>query len=389
VVLALAAQLPGGELLFAHTGNRRHDRLEAEIRHKRQQIREANERRAGLLSDIQHADARRDGLTSQIADLAAALRRARGRLEEIRAALADSRELLNRWTHRLSRAQDRLGARRRALGERAAIAYRLGPAGYLDLLLGSSDLRAFTDRVSLTERVLVVNAQTVRGVQVGTRLVARRQHRVEGFRRSLDRQQARVETEVARIEALKAQQEALRAQLDMEIGQRQEMVADVEADKAAYERAVAELQAESDRISGFVNGAGSFGSGSGQLSWPTAGPVVSGFGWRTHPIFGTRRFHAGIDIDGDCGQPISSAARGRVISAGWRGGYGKAAIVDHGDGLSTLYAHQSSIGVSVGEGVARGERIGSVGTTGWSTGCHLHFEVRVNGSPVDPMPYLT
>ncbi len=96
-----------------------------------------------------------------------------------------------------------------------------------------------------------------------------------------------------------------------------------------------------------------------------------------------------MDIDGACGQAIWAAGGGRVLSAGWSGGYGLTTVVDHGGGLATLYAHQSGISVASGQGVSRGQVIGSVGTTGWSTGCHLHFEVRVNGSPVDPVPYLT
>ena len=116
---------------------------------------------------------------------------------------------------------------------------------------------------------------------------------------------------------------------------------------------------------------------------------MSGFGYRVHPVYGTTRFHSGVDIDGACGQPIFAGEDGTVLSAGSNGGYGYATVIDHGDGLSTLYAHQSSLGVSSGSSVSRGSQIGAVGTTGLSTGCHLHFEVRVNGEPVDPVPYLT
>ncbi|MCA1726245.1 MAG: M23 family metallopeptidase, partial [Actinobacteria bacterium] len=123
--------------------------------------------------------------------------------------------------------------------------------------------------------------------------------------------------------------------------------------------------------------------------WPTAGSITSGFGWRTHPIFGTPRFHSGVDMGGACGQPIYAADSGTVLSAYSSEGYGLFTILDHGNGLATAYAHQSAFRVSAGQSVARGQVIGAVGTTGWSTGCHLHFEVRVNGTPVDPVPYLT
>ena len=116
--------------------------------------------------------------------------------------------------------------------------------------------------------------------------------------------------------------------------------------------------------------------------------MVSPFGWRIHPILGYRKFHTGIDIAVGYGVPIHSAGAGTVIYATWMGGYGNVIIVDHGDGLSTLYAHQSSLAVGNGARVARGQTVGYVGSTGFSTGPHLHFEVRVNGNPVDPMGYL-
>ena len=125
------------------------------------------------------------------------------------------------------------------------------------------------------------------------------------------------------------------------------------------------------------------------LGWPLASPVVtSGFGYRIHPIFGTSRLHAGIDLRGSTGTPILAAGDGVVVSAGWRGGYGNTVIIDHGGSLATLYAHQSRVHVRAGAHVRRGQAIGAVGSTGQSTGPHLHFEVRVNGTPVDPLNYL-
>ncbi len=123
-------------------------------------------------------------------------------------------------------------------------------------------------------------------------------------------------------------------------------------------------------------------------NWPLVGRLSSGFGPRVHPIFGTRRMHTGLDIGGTAGEPIYAAKAGTVIFAGWRGGYGNAVVIDHGGGFSTLYAHQSQIGVSAGQLVAIGDVIGYVGSTGWSTGPHLHYELRLNGSPIDPLPYL-
>ncbi|MDX2097721.1 MAG: peptidoglycan DD-metalloendopeptidase family protein [Leptolyngbyaceae cyanobacterium bins.59] len=128
--------------------------------------------------------------------------------------------------------------------------------------------------------------------------------------------------------------------------------------------------------------------GTGQMSYPNDGEISSGFGWRTHPILGYERFHAGVDFAADYGSTIRAADSGMVFMAGWYGGYGNTVILDHGNGITTLYAHASEVLVAEGQTVQRGEPIALVGSTGLSTGPHLHFEVRQDGEPVDPMSYL-
>lgn len=124
------------------------------------------------------------------------------------------------------------------------------------------------------------------------------------------------------------------------------------------------------------------------FQWPYIGRVGSGFGYRIHPIYRTRRLHTGVDIGGSSGDPVYAAKGGEVIWAKRRGGYGHTVLIDHGDGITTLYAHMSGYETSLGAFVARGDVIGYIGSTGTSTSPHLHFEVRVNGNPVDPLPYL-
>lgn len=125
-----------------------------------------------------------------------------------------------------------------------------------------------------------------------------------------------------------------------------------------------------------------------RLLWPSRGPITSPFGWRIHPIFGTREFHTGIDIAAQVGAPVVSAYPGVVQFVGWQGGYGRLIIIDHGEGLKTAYSHLSAASVSPGERVEQGQQIGRIGSTGWSTGPHLLFEVYENGSPRDPTGYL-
>lgn len=124
------------------------------------------------------------------------------------------------------------------------------------------------------------------------------------------------------------------------------------------------------------------------IQWPSRGKITSGFGIRRHPIFGVLRPHNGIDIDGDTGDPVWAARSGEIVIATRRTGYGNTVVISHGLGYSTLYAHLSRISVSVGDEVTSGDRIGSVGSTGWSTGPHLHFEIRIDGRAVNPIPFL-
>jgi murein DD-endopeptidase MepM/ murein hydrolase activator NlpD len=125
------------------------------------------------------------------------------------------------------------------------------------------------------------------------------------------------------------------------------------------------------------------------LSYPLPGyPIVSKYGWRVHPILGVRKLHEGIDIWAPEGTPIKAAAGGVVVWAGPRGGYGNAVIIDHGSGVGTVYAHQSSVAVGAGQSVSRGQVIGYVGHTGLAGGPHLHFEVRVGGRTYDPLAYV-
>ena len=129
-------------------------------------------------------------------------------------------------------------------------------------------------------------------------------------------------------------------------------------------------------------------AGGGGFAWPAAGAVGSGFGNRLHPILGIYRLHAGIDLGGAHGAPVHASRAGVVIAAGPWGGYGNTVAIDHGNGLSTLYAHLSDVLVRSGDLVVGLEHIGNIGSTGLSTGPHLHFEIRVNGVPTDPLGYL-
>lgn len=211
----------------------------------------------------------------------------------------------------------------------------------------------------------------------------------------LEQRHQKVEQQKNQIALLTQQLLAQKAQFEAQADSQQDLVQRLSHDRQALEAAEQQLEEDSGAIASLIRqrlAAASRSSvvvrGTGVFSLPCDGGITSNFGYRVHPILGRRRFHAGIDFGAPHGSTIRAADRGRVIFAGWYGGYGRSVIIDHGDGLTTLYAHSSQVYVSEGQTVERGQAIAAVGSTGLSTGPHLHFEVRANGEPVNPLNYL-
>lgn len=288
------------------------------------------------------------------------------------------------------------------IGRLAGQVYRSGVANpQLSIVLGAQSPDDFATRSTLADTVLrsrvgalnELNERKAEQVNAQARLDA-----VEVEVADLKQQaaEALAAAETARANAalhrrqvadLLAQQTQQTAAIEARKAEEQAKMAAYAAEQAALEaelRRIAEEEARRAREAGRSTPPP---SGNGSLSRPVDGYITSQFGYRIHPIYGSRRLHAGTDFGAACGTPVYAAANGTVVSAGWGGGYGNRIIISHGGGLATTYNHLSGYAVR-GGGVARGQLIGYVGTTGSSTGCHLHFEVRVNGTPVNPMGYL-
>ncbi|MEH1897475.1 MAG: peptidoglycan DD-metalloendopeptidase family protein [Nostoc sp.] len=219
----------------------------------------------------------------------------------------------------------------------------------------------------------------------------------------LNKQKTDVEQQKNEIALIREQMLAQKADYQTQAQSQSEMIQRLNSDRLALEAAQNQLErdsknlevliqqkvAEAEEAQAKTNSRTSIIiRGTGVMAYPSDAPTSSPFGWRIHPILGYRRFHAGLDFAASYGSKIRAADSGRVIFAGWYGGYGRAVIIDHGNGMTTLYGHTSELYVTEGQAVERGQAIGAVGSTGFSTGPHLHFEVRRNGTPVDPANYL-
>jgi murein DD-endopeptidase MepM/ murein hydrolase activator NlpD len=248
------------------------------------------------------------------------------------------------------------------------------------VLLQSENLNEFLDRRSQLKRLYQSDRK-----------------RLAAFKTNadrLDRQRDAVERKKNEVGLLTQELLAQRADAEGQISYQKTSIDRLKRDRRAMETAQSQLDQDSGTISLLIqrhtaqNRYNIAFRGTGQLILPCLGEITSGFGWRMHPVLGYERFHSGLDIGADYGTTIHAADRGTVIFAGWYGGYGNAVILDHGGNITTLYAHASELYVEEGQNIQRGQAIASVGSTGLSTGPHLHFEVRREGEPIDPMAFL-
>ncbi len=332
--------------------------------------------------------------------------------EEKQAALDETLYRIAENETKLAEVTEELNAKHGVLENRVRDIYINGQISYLDVLFGAQDFGDFLTRMDLLKRVILRDSELVADVLAYQNEIKEVGKQLESDRQVQSEQAAKAEAaKDLKLEKV-AQQQALidLMQNDKEIYDRQydEMIAssaEVERliqenkyRKAAEEEArrrQAEMEARAAQAGnvdivefGEDDGGYVMQSYGGGMIWPVSGPITSEFGWRTHPIFGNARFHSGLDIGADYGVPIRAAQGGVVIEAGWIGGYGNTIMIDHGGGIVTLYGHNESLAVGVGQAVNQGDVVAYCGSTGNSTGPHCHFEVRLGGEPVSPWDYL-
>ena len=362
--------------------------LQQKLQDARAKIEQAKKQKASLSEQISDLDGRLAAIQKKLDGLGGQIAAVEDKLTVTREKLDVLRKELRLKKLELEAAQAELELEQRNFAERAVLSYKSDDLDYVDVLLSSSDFEDLISRVNVIHDLLGGNNTLVGGLESARDQVDAEKDAIAKREGAVADAAQVLQQKSDELAALRAAQAASQAAALSVRQQKSGALKGVNKDLAELERQENQILAESQALSGVVGGSGSTGGGSGSLGWPVSGPVVSPFGYRIHPILGYRKLHTGIDIAVGYGVPIHSSAAGTVIYASWMGGYGNVIIVDHGDGLSTLYAHQSSLAVGSGAQVTRGQTVGYVGSTGFSTGPHLHFEVRVNGNPVDPMGYL-
>ena len=311
----------------------------------------------------------------------------------------------------LAAVQASLDLHRQSLNYRLVDVYEYGPTTYLEALLDSSSFVDFIQRWDYIHYIIKADSDLIAVINRDEAAYQRVVGALEQTENQLNEQQLEQQRDREQLGALADERQQLltvaQAQRNVVAQQVYELENLTAAEEARLQALIVEKQREdalavaraklaacqarrSAAIAAglpppkCIPGLG----GPVQFAWPVRGPITSPFGMRVDPVTGNYQLHSGIDIGADYGVPITASADGSVIYAGWYGGYGYAIIIDHGGGWSTLYAHCSAMYVSANQPVRQGQVIGAVGATGWATGPHLHFEIRRNGVPLDPLSKL-
>ena len=385
------------------------------------QLNETNQKKEQVQSEIQKNQNTSNQVAQEIQELSGKIDETNLELSEIQKELNELQNSIVANKEKLRLAEEKLFNRNDTFEGRLRVMYKRGPVGYIEVLLDSTDISDFLTRADMIKKVIdhdVNLLETIKNerdeIEATKKELEVQQINVAAVKRKVETKKSELVVANRAKETLLGQLEADRSKMEQEhdalnaeadalsavIAKKQQEAA---AAAAAAQAEAAKKQAASSKASNSGGGGGSSSSNdeapsyvdSGEISskgmtWPAPGNnrVSSPFGYRIHPIFGTRKMHTGIDISAPMGATIVAATDGTVQTAGGMGGYGNAVVIDHGGGIATLYAHNSQLLVSAGQKVTRGQVIAKAGSTGYSTGPHLHFEVRKNGTYINPLPWV-
>lgn len=299
------------------------------------------------------------------------------KIYELNGQIEVSEDKLSVLKKDLKKAQEKVDEQNAELGGRLRNMYKNGSVGFMDVLMNSSSFSEFLTNLDLVEKIYASDKDVLEDLEDAHDKIEKKKNKVEKLQKDLEESRATFKTEAAAVAAEKKEIAA-----DNE--KNAQMIDELENEAASV---AASLAAKSN--SGTISNSGSSTYSGGVFLWPVAGSgsISSEYGWRICPFHG-KEFHGAIDIAISSGTPVLASADGKVVSAGWNGGFGNSVQIDHGGGLVTMYNHCSSLCVSYGQQVTRGQTIGYVGSTGSSTGPHLDYRVFKDGSTVSPHSYL-
>lgn len=388
-LLALVAVLA----LIPAFGSAKTPTLQQKIEAARQRNEAIQARLRAKRQELHTATIKVNGLQDQLNQTNAAIGQVNARISDINYQTNSTERRIAWNTTQLRAAQASLQLHDQALKRRLVDIYENGDLSYAQVLISAQSFAQFVERWEDLRLLIRSNQDALHERRAAEAKVANVEADLERTQIELGQEQQQQRQAQTQLSSLADERRNLVAVADQQRRSVAGQVARMEdlsaAEEANLESLIRQRQAELASQHKASGVAGNLPTGGpGTFSWPVSGTITSPFGWRSNPFGGAPEFHQGLDIAAPTGTTITAAASGTVIMAQYYGGYGNYILIDHGGGYSTGYGHCSAIYVSVGQSVQRGQAIGAVGSTGMSTGPHLHFEVRINGKPVDPASRL-
>lgn len=362
--------------------------LEQSIKEKESAISQAQEEKKQLQSTMSNIQAMVDSLESSKNDLEAYVKQLDGNLAEIQSKIdelkkmiSDKEEEIEETQQMLDEAVEREKEQYAAMKVRIQYAYEKGNSNSLEMLLSAKSFGELLNNANYMEEMNAYDQRQLEEYQKNRELVETCKTALEEEQEVLQQAKAEVEKEEAGLETLISQKEQQITAFQGDISNKEAALKEYEADIAAQNSTIAALE-ELNKPKVTYDG------GMFQLPLTSYKRIFDEYGYRMHPTLGVQKFHNGVDFAAPSGTPILAAYGGTVVGAAYNSSMGNYVMINHGDGLYTIYMHASALYVSQGQTVSKGEQIAAVGSTGRSTGPHLHFSVRVNGEYVNPWNYL-
>ncbi len=318
---------------------------------------------------------------SEIEELSTQITESQDQLNKLNTQVKELEKQIKVVEKELKDAQEKQDAQQKALEQRIVAQYKTGTLSYWEILLNPQSPLEFLSNLHMFNKIAQYDNDLIDSIEEEKGKIEKNKEDLDNKKSELKIAKANAEKENVKLKNAKAQKNSKLAKLSDEEKKIQNQIDEEEAELANIKKQIIAAQASSNTPPKYTGG---------KLAWPTPGyyTITSKYGMRIHPIFHVWKLHAGIDLGAPKGANFVAGEDGTVITSRLSSSYGNMVIIDHGGGITTLYAHGTTRLVSVGDKVKRGQAVLTVGSTGNSTGNHAHFEVRVNGSAVDPMPYL-
>lgn len=347
---------------------------------------ELNQKQQDLSSNKNEIKSKINDLNTEKEDVLAEKEQLDLQVTELEGEIAELDGQIDDYEEKISVVSDELEVVTKAADEqydafkkRVRVMYENGSTGYLDILLSSESFSDFFSRVEIVKQITAYDSSMTDRLREKQEEIQSKKDELEELKQGLLDSKTSLETKKSSLDGKMAKRDALIKQIESNVTELEKQLKVIEAEEAS-------VRAQITKISGGNTSAYAGGS----MTWPcpSCKIITSEYGWRLHPVLGYEKLHTGMDIGASYGAKIIAAKSGKVITATENRAYGKYVVIDHGGGICTLYAHQSSLAVSVGQSVNEGDTVGYVGSTGYSTGPHLHFEVIVNGQTTNPRNYV-